>query len=183
MGLDAGLKDAGMSICEVEGGKLTQVLAIRHVLTVEKNERYASESMLARAGEHFDVMREYIDDWNPRVIFCESESFPQNMRSAIMIAHWWGVLASIRRLYRLPVIHSSPQDIKARASASRKKTASKADLQAGAQEVVPGATALFEEAGRNNADSAHPWDSIGAVIAGLESDAWFAMSEAAALVT
>lgn len=168
VGLDPGFGHVGLCSCDVRDSKLYEVLAIQHVETVAENERLATESNLSRARQIFDALNLFVETWKPEVLISESQSWPRNASVVAKLGHYWGALAAVSSLHKLPVLHCSPQDIKQTVTGNR--SATKEEVQSGLAAITGRVAEMVKELHLTKANSAHPCDAVGAVLAGIKTD-------------
>jgi crossover junction endodeoxyribonuclease RuvC len=108
------------------------------------------------------------DEWVRQVdaIAVEAMSFPRNASSAAKMSLAWGVISAVSGLWDIPLIQTSPQDIKEAVTGSRK--ASKALMETTLSERYPEVLKLLEDTPASRRE--HPYDALGAIVASLGSE-------------
>jgi Holliday junction resolvasome RuvABC endonuclease subunit len=122
-----------------------------------------------RSRAIYVALSDLIMRYSPVVaIAAEAMSFPRNASNAAKMALSWGVIAAISEALQLPIVQSSPKEVK-RAVASD-PGASKEEVMAALIGKYPGQFDRFM-ATSPKADLEHGFDAAATVIAGLPSEA------------
>lgn len=121
------------------------------------------------AMELRDLIWEDADDRPVKMVdlICiESTSYPRNASSAAKVALCRGAISSLRAMWDIPLVMSSPQNIKEAVTGSRK--ASKAEMEATLSGRYPEVLKHLE--GTPMSRREHPYDALGAIVAALGSE-------------
>jgi crossover junction endodeoxyribonuclease RuvC len=171
VGIDPGFANIGYAVVQVEswGEKLLDLGVIQTEKSNNKRKVFASDDNLRRAREISARLKQIIvrDGALKVAALCvESMSFPRNAANAAKVAMCWGCIATFSQLYGLPLVQSSPQEIKKKLCGD--KTASK-------EEVAAAVTRRYANAPKLLADLAasyqeHPYDAAAAAITALDSE-------------
>ena len=124
-----------------------------------------SEDNLRRARELHRQLGSVAKDAH---VFCvESMSFPRNAGSAAKVAMGWGVIAALAEDLGIPVVQSSPQEIKKVLTGA--KNASKKEVQDTLGLRYNNLSELLTEITAKS-DLDHAYDALAAVVASLDSE-------------
>jgi Holliday junction resolvasome RuvABC endonuclease subunit len=139
----------------------------------------ATEDNLRRAVELYDALdgliRSLGDEKNVLVgLAAEAMSWPRNAAVTGKMGIAWGVVASVSRVHRLPILQVSPQMLKKGVAGA--KTATKDEVAAAVLRMVPSAPKaggrLTEVAARlPKGKREHPFDALAAALVCRESQA------------
>lgn len=169
VGVDPGLANLGISLAE-HTNQFTKVLKMG-LHETDKNvgaNETASEANFRRAGQLYVWLDELFSSplfLDVNLIAAEAMSFPPNAANAAKMAMSWGVIASISKKYRIPVLHFTPKAIKL--AVGQRNDLSKKDVQEALRLRFPDAN--FEELLKGILKGLweHPFDSLGAIVASL----------------
>lgn len=138
LGVDPGLASCGVCVMQIE--KTREVVYETQVIVTEQSDKklkvLAADDTFRRAREVAAVLRELVARRGVRLIAAESMSFPRSASAAAKMATVWGVLASISSEFSIPVIQTSPQNVKKVVCGS--KQASKKEVQRAIEQRYPG---------------------------------------------
>jgi len=137
------------------------------VLTTKKDQRKVLEShdMLKRQRVLVDGL-ERLFQHGPSVVCIESFSPPRHSGSASKVAMAYNTAIVMAHLNDVPVVLSSPQEIKM--AVAGKRTASKSKMAAELTGAFPECRPLLEDVADSKQE--HPLDALGAIVAALDSD-------------
>ena len=173
LGLDPGFANLGWATA-IWDGRILSVTGMgciqtrkdtRKVLAAIDEDRRTCELALAIR----ELIWSYTESEPVRIVdlICiEATSYPRNASSAAKVALCRGVISSLRALWDMPLIMSSPQNIKEAVTGSRK--ASKAQMEATLSGRYPEVLKHLE--GTPMSRREHPYDALGAIVAALGSE-------------
>lgn len=174
LGLDTGFSNIGLAVVNL-GTTLqaTTLVEITHFETEkaatkkrvrEADDRFARTRLIAR-NVHA-VMRRYPAI---RAVCFESMSPVRNSGVMAKIGMCFGVVATLVELTDLPVLESSPQEIKKAVCGA--KGATKEDIQKQLDALFKGSPkAMLDVAGLAQGKREHPYDALGAIVAGWDTE-------------
>lgn len=174
LGLDPGFASLGYAlVCLLPDGKRELVKNkmggyVFGVWETEKSDKKravkASDDNVRRTRElarlMFSVMAA---DYDIKVVCAESMSFPRNSSSAQKMGLGWGAIATAIELLNLPIVQSSPQEIKTQVCG--KKDASKQEIQEALSKQYGLDLDQFPKTSRE-----HCFDALGAVEAAVDTE-------------
>ena len=175
MGIDPGFAKVGYSFVQLHQDRAVPVRMglIQTKKSDKKLKVLASDDNFRRAKviseELIGVIAEVEAEEGALCALCiEGKSFPRNASAAAKVAMCWGVLAKLSVDTGIPVIQARPQEIKIKLC--KKANASKAEVMAACQAIY--GKAVLEGLVRSIAQSnlEHPYDSLAAVVACLDSE-------------
>ena len=162
-----GLLVSGVAVVELEPSteKVLHLAVIRTEKSALKREVKASDDNLRRARLIYEGVIAMCSLYSVRALCAESMSFPRSSGVAAKVAMTWGVIAAIATQLGIPVVQSSPQEIKKVLCGS--KAASKEEVEAALRKRYP-----FEGEGYEfiASQKEHAFDALGAVVASLDSE-------------
>lgn len=166
LGLDPGFANYGwcLAVCGPLGPLHVERMG---VITTKKDQRKVLESLdtlrrqRAIAGELALLLQN-----GPSAICIESFSPPRHSGSASKVAMAYNTAVVLAHGWDLPVVLSSPQEIKE--SVSGKRTASKSAMAARLTAKYPECRELLGDVPDSKQE--HPLDALGAIVAALDSD-------------
>ena len=166
VGIDPGFAYMGVCVADYDGERL--VVDAMHCIETKKNQRkvLACDDNVKRLRKIRQGLVWFLNDFGVGVVCAESMSFPRNASSAAKVAMSWGVVVAVVDRLCLPLVQSSPQDIKLAVCDSRK--ASKHAMAVRLMNLYPEIGGLLE--GTPASRQEHPIDALGAIVAALESD-------------
>jgi len=173
LGLDPGFANIGWAqVLLTENAEIPFRMGVfRTEKSVKKLNVFASEDNVRRAREIYVFVRDLAvnGEGGPVSAICaETMSFPRSSSVAAKMSLCWGVIAALSEHYNIPIVQSSPQQLKKNVAGS--KSSDKEDVQA-ALEVRYGKR-LLNKVCRDVPSSMleHPYDALGAVVATLDSE-------------
>jgi len=166
VGCDPGLAYMGVCLADLNDGLLT--VQEMHIIETKKDQRKVlqCEDNVKRLKKIFLRLEYLCSDYFVGAICAESMSFPRNASAAAKVAMSWGVIVSIAVRANLPIVQSSPQDIKLAVCDSKK--ASKEAMHVRLSNQYPEIVGLLEHIPASRRE--HPVDALGAIVAALDSD-------------
>ena len=179
LGIDTGFSTLGWAAVELapEGPILREVGLLR--TKPGEAARLKSEDNVARARLLWRGLAD-LERFAPRAIAIESQSWPRNAGAVAKIGITWGLVTALAEVWRVPLVHASPQQIKR--DATGRRDASKDDVLEGLRNK-PGFTNihdLLEKAGVTRSMWEHPTDAAASVFAALDTEIIRAIWKAAA---
>lgn len=167
LGVDPGLANMGWSVLQLLPDM--EVLIDCGVRRTEKSNAkrkvLASDDNLRRAREMAAELDQVFNRFPISVVCAESMSFPRNSSAAAKMAMCWGSLATFVQLRNLPIVQSSPQEVKKVLCGN--KSASKEEIGAAVRNRYGNAEKLLEAVTPSVRE--HAYDSVAAVVATLEN--------------
>lgn len=173
LGLDPGFACIGYAVVNLlpTEEKILNMGVLRTEKSNKKLKVFASDDNVRRAREIYTFLRDLAQDGpcGPISAICaETMSFPRSSSVAAKMAMCWGVVAALSEQFNIPVVQSSPQQLKKNVAGSMK--AAKEDVQK-ALKVRYGKARLDEHCREVPASMLeHPYDALGAVVATLDSE-------------
>jgi len=166
LGIDPGFASLGWALVDIGAGQEFpyKMGVFRTQASVKKRKVLATEDNMRRAQEIAGFLQELIAGEGVKVLCTESMSWPRNASSAAKVALCWGVMASICVRLGMPVVQSTPQQIKK--VMCGKRTASKEEVIAALQARYSGLENIVE--GVPSSQLEHPYDALAAVVSGLD---------------
>jgi Holliday junction resolvasome RuvABC endonuclease subunit len=129
----------------------------------KKQKVLKTEDNMRRSLDIAAFLRELIATNDVKVLCTESMSWPRNASAAAKVALCWGVMASICEQLDMPIVQSTPQQIKK--VMCGKRTASKEEVIVALQTRYPGLEKVVE--GVPSSQLEHPYDALAAIVSGL----------------
>ena len=173
LGIDPGFANIGYSVVLLGGDGETTPVSMG-VFTTEKSSAKKnvtdSDDNVRRARDIWVFLRDLLTKGphGPiRAMCAERMSFPRNSSVAAKIAMCWGVVAALSAEYDIPLLQTSPQDLKLKVVGN--KTAKKPEVMK-ALELRFGAPLKKLCANVNGERLEHPYDALGTVVACLDSE-------------
>lgn len=169
LGVDPGLASFGYTSMYVTASMewVKDVGVIRTKKSDKKQKVLASDDNFRRAQEVAKQFSEYVRKLKPAAVAAEAMSFPRNASTAAKMAMAWGVLAEVCRVYDLPMVQATPQQIKK--CLCDNKSAKKEAVQESLMDRYPGQFSTFMDLYPSGAWE-HGFDAVGAVVTCLDSD-------------
>lgn len=175
VGHDPGLATHGFAAVGLRAGGSEDILALdvfRSAKSDKKRQTLAAEDNVRRGDE----LCEWLEDryfalhrfGKIRAVCAESMSFPRSSSAAAKMSISWGVIICMRHARRLPLVQSSPQEIKL--ALCKKKDASKADIKAALLKRYAGKGVERYLAHIPTSAEEHGWDSLASIVCALNSD-------------
>ena len=165
LGIDPGFSRVGYAVVSLDGQHVVAGGVIRTQKAAKKLRTYASDDNWQRAQLIGGRLEEILDAYPARTFCAEAMSFPRSASVAAKMAMCWGVLAEIARRRDLPLLQVRPQALKV--AVCGKSTASKDEVKAAVLRRIPEAALYLPKATTLHE---HYMDSVGAVLACLDSD-------------
>lgn len=174
IGVDPGFASIGLARVALEwaDGKLAPRLLDMALIETEKSDKkhavYASDDNVRRMYEIYDALQLYFthDDQRPAVIAAEAMSYPRQSSAAAKMSLAWGVLGAITRMGDIPLIQTSPQEVKQQVAG--KRTATKVEVQEALMKHFPDSLPpLIGRIVRSKQE--HPADALAVAIAAFAS--------------
>jgi len=127
LGFDVGFSSIGIARLGIVAQGLTFVDAtvIQTKKSGKKREVRAADDNMRRIEEIALKLSQWVTD-DIVAICCESQSWPIQKQVCIKIAFTWGIIGALASLREIPIIQSSPQEVKD--SLVGNKSASKDDM-------------------------------------------------------
>lgn len=170
MGVDPGFASLGWAIARLYEDR--EVIFDVGVIHTEKSDKKravrASDDNVMRAREIYEALHSVIQPQALVAVTAEGMSFPRSASVAAKMAMSWGVLVSLCAQYKLPIIQSSPKEVKKALTGTG--TASKEEVQVALIQRYPGGFDAFMRKS-NKGDLEHGFDAAATIVAGLASDA------------
>lgn len=173
LGIDIGFARFGWALADLSPDEETLVAA-GCIIT----EKATKKRGVLATEDNFDRGRILASELNgiltgqsvlPRVVTCESMSWPRNAANVAKMGIAWGILIGECERWNLSVAQATPQEIKKRVAGE--KSATKEDIQS-AIDKHPGFRrigSMLERAGVKNADLEHPYDAAASILACLRN--------------
>lgn len=169
LGLDPGFANLGYAIVSASG---TSVKAMGLISTEKSNKKLnvrASDDNALRTREITRALVALKNYGNIVAICAECMSFPRNSSAASKMSLAWGAIIAFAVLHaEIPIIQSSPQAIKKAVCGN--KTASKEEVQSELRVRFSDEHLDEHLHGLPPGSWEHPFDALGSVIAGFESE-------------
>ena len=136
LGIDPGLANLGLADFQIHA--LDDVyIDLVHIVTEKSDKKRkvrASDDNLRRISELYNGVAALVHP-ETIAICAESQSWPRNSGACAKVGMAWGVIGSIAQMHRIPVLQSSPQEIKRKIAGA--KNASKADVRKALNKLYP----------------------------------------------
>lgn len=170
LGLDTGFAAFGWAAVSLlpDGPRLADLGVIR--TAKGRASLLATEDNAQRCREIWRALREMVQTWRPAALAVESQSWPRNAGTTAKCGMAWGLVFAIAEQHGLPVVHTSPKEIKRRVA--DRADASKEDVQR-ALEGRPGFHHLaqaLEAAGLPSSMHEHAVDAAAAAFASIDTE-------------
>jgi crossover junction endodeoxyribonuclease RuvC len=165
IGIDAGFASLGWAVVDIGESVLTPIMCgvIRTEKATKKVQVRSSEDNIKRAQVIYKNLVAIIGGSSVKLIATESMSWPRNAGVVAKMGIVWGVIASVAEVYNLPVIQSSPMEIKRKVTGDGKSN--KERMIAEIRQRFPTLSWPTQETLHE-----HVADAVGAVIACQESE-------------
>ena len=169
LGVDGGLANLGLSVVTLT--PTTMSVECMTLITTEKASKkvvsLASEDNVKRTQEVARALENIMSAWKIQAICAESMSYPRNSSAAAKMSLCWGALATLAEIKGIPIVQASPQQVKL--SVCGRKDASKEDIQEALKLKFKPQKIEDLVSGLAKSKWEHPFDSLGAVVACLDS--------------
>ncbi len=168
LGVDPGLAHCGLALLSVArtGLPSVRVLRVRTVETKRPKHQSACEATHERALRLHLSLRSFVGPHIPLAIATEAMSFPRNASASQKMGVAWGVLSAFAASLAVPLLATSPQQIKKRlvgtVSASKEEVGEAVSAKLGARYVS--LVTAFKKT-----DHEHIHDAAGAALTLLEA--------------
>jgi crossover junction endodeoxyribonuclease RuvC len=171
LGLDAGFASLGWAAVALmpDGPRLSALGVLR--TGKGRASTLATEDNAQRARILWRGLRKIAEQWQPSAIAVESISWPRNAGVTGKMGIAWGMIFALAEHHRMPLIHTSPKEIK-RAVTGR-ADASKEDVLAGLVARRGFGGHLLDDlraADIPEGQWEHPVDAAAAIVAALDTD-------------
>ncbi len=170
LGLDPGLKNFGWTLVELTIGGSINVLEMGVICTDKSDKKQkvlGADDNFRRAREQAEAV-DLLMKKHVRVVFAESVSFVRNAATMCQVGHSWGVIASLCNVHALPLVQATPQQIKTAVGGFI--GLSKGEIQE-ALDATFGYCLAEKHLGKLKKSAwEHPYDAVGAVVAGVRSE-------------
>jgi len=173
IGIDPGFASLGFAVVEVSSDFRRSVVRdsdnkpMMGVLETEKSDKKravkATDDNLRRTREMVRMLLPILAGQQIRAICAESMSFPRNSSASNKVGICWGIIGTLAEMMNLPIVQSSPQDIKKHVCGRR--DASKEEIQ----EVMAKRFSLDLDSFLKSKRE-HCFDALGAVEAAMDSE-------------
>lgn len=175
LNIDPGFSWLGWSVCDLTktNERVIKLGLIRTEKSDKKTNVRAADDNFRRAQYIHNRLWGCIDIHRPSVICFEAYSPVRNSGVAAKLGHAYGVIAAIASEHHIPVVAISPQGIKkamcGKANASKEEV-TKACIDRYWRKNHKVMQSFMDEFERNKANHNHAWDSLGAMVATLDSE-------------
>jgi len=168
MGVDPGFSSVGVAIVSVCSSweYVSDVRVIRTKKSGKKKNIRAMDDDFNRSVFIAGQMQSIIEHWRPVAIVAEEFSLVRNASSSAKVGRFWGILAALSLLHKLPVVQVMAVDVKELLCGNR--SVSKKDVQGVLLERYSGFGVFMESTPKSLWE--HGFDAVGVVVAGLDSD-------------
>lgn len=173
LGIDPGLATFGVTLVDLqpEGEAVIDMAITTTSKSSKKQNVLAADDTFRRACELAEWFRVFLMNATPpmQAICVESMSWPRNSSAAAKVAMAWGIIASVRNHFGVPIVMASPQEIKV--AVCGVKTASKEQVRHELCARYRGSEAIarFQEKVPKSKQE-HGFDALGSVVACLGSE-------------
>jgi len=168
LGVDTAIANVGWAVADagVDGLRPLAMGVIRTASSAKKRGIRVGDDDFARTCQIARELHALVERYTPAVITCEAWSPPRNAAAVGKIGRCFGVLADISVVWKIPVLHATPQDLKkallGRNSASKEEIM--AELDSRFRKCADGTPAHLLRAvpaGQRE----HPYDALGSILA------------------
>lgn len=171
LGVDPGFANLGWCVAELAPphGGTARCLHAGVLITeksAKKNNVHSVHDNIRRTQEIARFLAEIAEGFSVKAICAESMSFPPNASVAAQMAMAWGVLAAYAEWKAIPMVASTPQQVKL--AVAQSKSASKDEVAAGVRGRMSGIA--MELMGLAPSKHEHAYDAAASILAANDSD-------------